>query len=243
MFDDKITKHESFGAITVNRVSGQSYLFGSEALHHGFIRVEISDADMRRSLSDDHVYADRRLVTVDMTYEQWARFVSSFGLGMGTPCTLRQVGTKRYEEPPEPESFTSKFQDDLKETVNEAMEKLEGLITKLTESNLPGNKPLGKKEQAVVLGDIKQAVMRIKSNVPFIERQFDEAMETKVAAAIIEVEGTIAHGLREAGLASLRQNMPEYDRMFAVGKPQEQLPEIVDAEIIIENDDRGIGKP
>ena len=230
MFDDqKITKHESFGSILVNRVSGQAFLFGSEARHHSFIRIEICEADMRRNLSDDHIFANRRLVEVDMTYEQWARFVSSFGIGMGTPCTLRQVGTKKYEEPPEPENFTTKFQDDLKATMDTAMKKLEGLIKKLSQSNLPGEKPLGKKEQVKVLDDIEHAVMQIKQNIPFIENQFDEMMENKVAAAIVEVEGVVADGLRQAGIASLRQNMPELNWGQ---KPQLPSGDIIDAEVI-----------
>ena len=210
MDNDKITKHESYGAINVNRVSGQTHLFGSDALHHGFIRIEISSADMRHRFGDDHIYADRRLATVDMTFEQWAQFISSFGIGMGTPCTLRSIGTKQYAEPPQPERFTSKFQDDLKKTVASAMSKLKGLTEKLDESLLPGNKPLGKKELAQALRDINHAAMEIEQNIPFLEDQFDEMMEKKVAGALIEIESTVAHGLREAGMESLRKQMPEY---------------------------------
>jgi hypothetical protein len=230
--DDKITKHESFGAITANRVSGQAYLFCSEALHNGFIRIEISEADMRRSLNEDRHMANRRLVAIEMSYEQWARFVSSFGIGMGTPCTLRQILTKQYEECPEPEHFASKFQDDLRRVMAEATKKLEGLINKLKQSNLPGEKPLGKTEQKVVLNDIELALMQIKSNIPFLEEQFDEHMEKKVAAALVEIEGVVSHGLREAGLERLREGMPDYSRALSMDESQPALPEIIDAEII-----------
>ncbi len=243
--DDKITKHESFGAITANRVSGQTYLFGSEAQHNGFIRIEISTADLRRSLNEDRHYADRRLVTIDMSYEQWARFVSSFGIGMGTPCTLKQILTKRYEDCPEPEHFASKFQDDLKRTMAEATSKLDGLVKRLAESNLPGNKPLGKTEQKTVLHDIEMALMQIKSNIPFLEEQFDEHMEKKVAAALVEVEGVVSHELRELGLERLRSSMPNYDRALSMSKADSpRLPEIIDAEIIIlEEESPGDGTP
>jgi hypothetical protein len=242
MYDDKITKHECFGSITVNRLTGSTYLFGSEAEHRESIRIEINEADMRRSLSDDRIFGSKRLVTVDMTYEQWARFVSSFGIGMGTPCTLRQVATKQYAECPEPEGFASKFQDDLKDTMKEATGKLDGLVAKLHEALLPGNKTLGKKELTQVLKDIEHAVMQVRNNVPFIEEQFGEMMERKVGAAIIEVEGTIAHGLREAGIASLKNHMPDYSRAFTAPPStyHARLPENVeDAEII---DEKGVGK-
>lgn len=225
--DDKKYEHESYGAISVNRVSGQTHLFGSDAIHNNYIRIDISEADMRRSLSDDHLMANRRLVTVDLTFDQWARFVSSFGIGMGTPCTLRRVGTKQYADPPEPEHFSSKFRDDLKKTMATATEKLDGLIGTLKEALLPGNKTLGKKELTQVLSDIQQALMQVKSNIPFVEDQFDEHMERKVSAALVEVEGTIAHGLREAGLASLRDAMPNYDKSLAVPKAAGALPENV----------------
>lgn len=231
--DDKITKHESFGTITANRISGQTYLFGSEALHNGFIRVEIYEADMRRGLNEDRHYGNRRIVTIDMSYEQWARFVSSFGIGMGTPCTLKQVMTKKYADCPEPEHFASKFQDDLKRTMREATSKLDGLVSKLSESNLPGNKPLGKKEQATVLRDIQSALMQIKSNIPYLEEQFDEHMEKKVSAALVEIEGVVSHGLREAGLEKLREGMPDYSHALSMGvQDVPQLPEILDAEIV-----------
>jgi hypothetical protein len=232
--DTKITKHESYGAITANRMSGETYLFGSEALHNGFIRVEISEADLRRSLNEDRHMTNRRLVTIDMSYEQWARFVSSFGIGMGTPCTLKQVTTKHYEECPEPEHFSGKFQDDLKATVGRATRKLDGLVVKLRESNLPGNKPLGKKEQAEVLSEIQMAVMEIKQNLPFLVDQFDEHMEKKVSAALVEIEGVVSHGLREAGLDHLRSGMPNYNKALSIPKHVGELPESVDAEVVVD---------
>jgi len=101
-------------------------------------------------------------------------------------------------------------QTHLKETVASAMSKLNGLTKQLDEALLPGNKPLGKKELAQAVRDIRHAAMEIEQNIPFLEDQFDEMMEKKVSGAVVEIESIVAHGLREAGMEHLRQQMPEY---------------------------------
>lgn len=204
MHDDKITEHPSFGAITVSRISGETYLFGSDAKHRNYVRVEINTADSRRNYSEDRHMARKQLVTIDMTFEQWAVFISSFGIGMGTPCTLRRIMGKQVEEVPEPEAFTSKFQDDLKETMKDATTELDAALVRLREALLPGNKTLGKKELGELLKNIEHAVMQVQSNIPFVEEQFNETMEKKIAKVLVEVEGTVAAALRDAGLDALR---------------------------------------
>ncbi len=219
MLDDKIVKHESFGAITLSNVSGRTHLFGSEAVHHNFVRIEIHEADMRRGLSDDHHFAQRTVAVVDLSHEQFGRFISSQGIGMGTPCTIRRIGNKDYPPVPEPEKLDSKFHEDLQRSTRETVAHLEKLAGQRGESNLPGNKPLGKKEQSALLSDIRMAIMGIKDSIPFIEKQFDEMMENKVAAAIVEIESTVAVGLRKIGLETVRQQitaqLPEYGEAFS----------------------------
>lgn len=232
MLDDKIDKHESYGSITLSNVSGFTHLFGSEARHHNFVRIEIHEADMRRGLSDDRHMSGRTLAVVDLSHDQFGRFITSQGIGMGTPCTIRRIGNKDYPPVPEPEKLDSKFQEDLKRSTRKTVAHLEELANKLAESNLPGNKPLGKKEQASLLSDIRQAIMGIKDSIPFIEHQFDEMMEKKVAAAIVEIESTVAVGLRKIGLETVKQQiaaqLPDYNGAFSANVPQ--LPQTIEGQ-------------
>jgi|SRR5208282_347521 len=208
--DGKVYEHESYGAITVTRASGRGYLFGSDAEHHHFVHVEIRHAELHRSLSHDWVSSGGVPVTeIWMTEAQWARFVSSFGDGTGTPCTIRNIEGREMEMTPEPTHFTSEFRDEVKKTVGKAVVTLEQLMGQLKEALLPGNKALGKKELGVLLNGIEHAVMQVKSNLPYVEKCFDETMENKMAEALIEFEGITTQRLRDIGIATVQASLPE----------------------------------
>lgn len=198
--DTKVITHESYGAITINRTSGQTHLFGSDAVHHHFVHIQIRHAEMHRDLSHDWLYSGGLPVTeIWMTEAQWAEFVSAFGQGMGTPCTIRSIEGRELEMPPKPDHFTSKFKDEVKATVGKAVGTLKQLSRQLKEALLPGNKALGKKELGVLLGGIEHAVMQVESNLPYVEECFEETMEKKLSEAKIEIEGVLAARLRAIG--------------------------------------------
>lgn len=209
--DGKVYEHESYGAITVTRASGQGYLFGSDAEHHHFVHVEVRHAEMHRTLSHDWVSSSSRMPVVEfwMTEAQWARFVSSFGDGTGTPCTLRTIDGRQIEKTPEPTHFTSEFRDEIKKTVGKAATTLTELLKVLKESNLPGNKTLNKKEQGVLISGLEQAVMAINSNLPYVEECFNETMENKMSEALIEFEGITSQRLRDIGISTVQASLPE----------------------------------
>jgi hypothetical protein len=209
--DGKVYEHESYGAVTVSRCSGRGYLFGSDAEHQHFVRVEIRHAEMHRTLSHDWVSSSSRMPVCDlfMTEAQWARFVSSFGDGTGTPCTLRSIDGRQLEKTPEPTHFTSEFRDEIKKTVGKAAETLKELLKTLKESNLPGNKTLNKGEQKVLIEGLEHAVMAINSNLPYVEKCFDETMENKMSEALIEFEGITQQRLRDIGIATVQASLPE----------------------------------
>ena len=214
--NETIDKHESYGMIGINRVSGATHLFGSEAQHHSFIRIEIRRAEMRRSLSNDWPYADSLpLITVDLSHTQFGTLITSPGIGNGVTCTLRSVMGEQMEACPPPKQITSKFGDDLKVTMKRAMETLDGLTEQLTKALLPGEKPLNKKELGVLLSGIKHAIMEVKDNIPFVESSFNEEMEKKVDHAITELEGVRDHMIQQVGLRALAEKI----------NPERELPE------------------
>jgi hypothetical protein len=208
---EKTYKHESFGAVTVTRASGAGYLFGSDALHHHFVHIEVRHAELRRHLSHDWISSGggKPVTEIWMTEAQWARFVSSFGDGTGTPCTIRNIDGKDMEMAPEPTHFTSEFRDEVKKTVGTAVGTLDQLIGQLKEALLPGNKSLGKKELGVLMQGLEHAVMQVKSNLPYVEDCFNETMENKMSEALIEFEGIVSQRLRDIGVASVQNSLPE----------------------------------
>jgi hypothetical protein len=212
-FDDdrKTYKHESYGAITINRSSGSAYLFGSDALHHQFVHIEIKHAEMNRDLSHNWIYSGGVPITeIWMTEAQWAEFVSSFGQGSGVACTIRGIEGRTMQLPPEPEHFTSEFKDEVKKTVGKAVGTLKGLTGQLDEALLPGNKALGKKDLGKLLSEINHAIMQIEANLPYVETCFEEEMEKKMSEAKVEFEAVVANRLREMGIQHvIQQYLPE----------------------------------
>lgn len=222
MDEDKKYQHESYGVFGINRISGSTYLFDSEALHHSYIRLHISPAEMSRSLNHEWIRAtEHPIVEVDISYSAFFRGIASPGVGEGVPCTIRYREGKRMADPPQPESVESKFSDDLKRTMGESVKTLDQMAQQLEEVLLPGNKPLGKKELNVLLKGIQHAIMGVKSNLPFVEESFNEHMEKKTDTLKTEMEGLRDHMLlqlgtlaaadriRQEGLPEFSANMPE----------------------------------
>jgi hypothetical protein len=212
---EKIEKHTSYGMVGINRCSSSgSYLFGSLALHHSFITLEIRRAERRRSLSSDWYQAESLpLIEIELTHEQFGTLITSPGVGNGVPCTIRHISGVNQGDCPKPEEITSKFADDLKETTKDMVKTLEELSFKLSEALLPGNKTLGKKELGTLLGGIQSAVQSIKSSIPFIEDSFVETMEKERDKAITELEGIRDHMLQDVALKAIAhagKQMPEF---------------------------------
>jgi hypothetical protein len=213
---DKVYEHESYGVFGISRVSGTTYLFDSEALHHSYIRLRVAPAKMERSLNNEWIHASGQpYIEVDISYSAFFRGIASPGVGEGVPCTVRYLNGKRLAEPPQPETAESKFGDDIKRTLAQTTKTLDDLTGKLTEALLPGNKPLNKTELKSLLGGLQDALRGIKSNLPFVEESFNEHMENKTQALKTELEGLRDHMLLQLGhLAAAdrirREGLPEF---------------------------------
>ena len=222
MEESKVTKHPSFGNITVCRTQGGvQYLFGSEARHHHMVHVEINTAELHRDLSHDWVFASKRLLEFYMTESQWAHFVSSFSDGSGTPITLRYVNGEGIEPCPPPADSRTTFAEEVKDRVNDAVGGLRKLRERLAVALEPGNKTIGKRELLEVLRTVDGAVMQITNNLPYVEKCFNDSMEKKMTNAKIEFEAIVASRLQEMGLETLRKSLPESSF------EQKSLPETV----------------
>ena len=100
--DEKIT-HPAFGQVQVSRISGHTTLYDSEFNHAHYVRVTVHRSELNRSLSRDWHFAKSEIVEFDLSEAQWATFVSSFGNGSGTPCTLKFIaGQGHMPQIPEP---------------------------------------------------------------------------------------------------------------------------------------------
>lgn len=210
----RFEKKDYMGAIRVSRVSGQANLFASDVQHQHFIEVTICEAEEQRNLSMNWLHAGREIISVAMSEIQWAQFVSSFNQGSGTACTIEHIQGKEIKAPPRPSQEAELFKKEMREKVSESLDSLAEAIRRVSESVEKGGKLPNKTDLNNILDGLKRTERELVANVPFVERQFQEHVERKMAEAKSEFEGYMNGRLRNLGLESLalqaaKENAPK----------------------------------
>lgn len=193
--------HPSYGAITVTRRSGGGgALFGSPFRHQHFMSITISRAELHRSLANDRHHSRRELIEISLSEAQWARMVSSVGMGGGTPCTINAVYGSQMEECPM-DNEVEKFHDDIRTDAAKSQKYIDEAIAK-TEA-LIGGKTVTKAQAKEVLAELVAVKRRLTDSMPFIVEQLDERMETVVQDGKIEIEAYAHATIVQSGLQQL----------------------------------------
>jgi hypothetical protein len=189
--------HPAFGQVTVHRIQGSKNLYDTDFRGRSFVRVEVHNSELERSLSNDWHYAKETIVAFDMSEAQWATFVSSFNVGSGVPCTLEWVIGYGEEIPelPDPEVMEP-FGVDVKETIEDSLAHLRGLREKM----------VAKKASREMMSAVDMAIQEIEKNLPFVHRSFCERMEETVEKAKAEVHGYINATIRRAGIDAIAES-------------------------------------
>jgi hypothetical protein len=205
MRDEEREDHPSYGRIMVSRSQGgPGVLFGSSVEHHHSIRLTVTRASVGRSLHHDWVRGEDELVEVDMTEAQFARMVTSVGLGEGTECTLRYVMGERMPDPPRRdarEKVKQEFRDRLR-SLADRTRKQEAVARELLEK-----KSLSKADRAVILSAIGLVIRELTDSLPFMEKAFYEATEKTTDQAKGEIEAFLALALQKA--AQVNPDLPK----------------------------------
>jgi len=204
--------HPAYGTIRCSRVSGQSRLFGSELVHQHFVQVTISRARKYRSLNEDRIHGNGRLVIeINMSEHQWASFVASMNLGSGVPCTIDSGppdGTPIEQKPGliEPNKHDLAKQEladyckDIDKEVHQRLRELQELAA------APGS--ISKPALRELVRSLGISLSNFSGNLNFHVEQHTEMMEKNVEAAKSDVEGYIAATAAALGLKELRKMAP-----------------------------------
>lgn len=177
-YEERVERHPSYAQVSVSRVSGGTHLYGSDFHHQHFLRVRVSPSALHRTLARDwHFASNKSVVEFDMSESQWARFVSSLGIGSGVPCTLRYVGGEMIPEPPPPTPKGDLFKAEMTDRLDDAVVALRELRERVAAGK-------GGKD---ALRLIDRAVQQITNNTGFVAKQFGEHMEEAVDRAREEV--------------------------------------------------------
>ena len=190
-------RHPAYGQISVSRTSGgRTALYGSDFIHQQSVRVSISTSTMDRHLNSDWPHEDREIIEIEMSEAQWATFVSSFGIGGGVQCTIRHRDGKMVPGFPLRDE-AREFGAEMSEQSKDALIALENAIAAVADSKM------SKKDADKIIGSIRTAAREIGVNADFVQKCFDEHMETRTEKAKVEIHAYMQNAVQRAGLETL----------------------------------------
>ena len=203
-------EHESYGMIGISHItcSGGQSLFGSSIKHDRMIRLTIKRADIERSLHQDWYHGNGSIVAIDLSAAQFAQFITTPNVGDGIPCTIRYVEGKRMEDPPylgQNEIFSQELQDKF----IKAMEDSDELVASARDL-LESKGAMKVADKKKLLGKIHMLVQHVKSNMPWLHKQFTRSMDKTVHAAKAEIEEFYTSACMKLGKNALKEgNKPK----------------------------------
>lgn len=130
---DTIERHPAYAQIGASRVSGQTFLYGSDFAHQHYITISIQASELHRGLSRDWPVARQEYIEVALSEAQWATFVSTLNVGQGVQCTLNHKDGKGIPQIASRMDRKEQFQAETNQRLEHGMNELKELA-KLVES-------------------------------------------------------------------------------------------------------------
>lgn len=205
-------KHDSFGMVGISHVSGNAVLVGSEFQHQHFVSLHITRAEKHRDLSREWWFGREELIEVWLSEAQFVELISRPNIGQGVPCTLRRVDGETMPDPPQPKPMRERFRKDLKEDCKACVSDLRGATKELKTAIDEGR--IGKAALREIARKLELAAKSIDDGIPFVEKQFEEAMEATVHHAAAEIEATVTQTAIRLGLEQMRQLSKEAPKLI-----------------------------
>jgi ElaB/YqjD/DUF883 family membrane-anchored ribosome-binding protein len=204
MFEEKEITHPSFAQLSFNRVSchGGEALYGSELQQNTVIEMNLYTSRTRRGLGRDWYYADKKIVSVTMSQNQFSELITSMNMGDGIPVTLNFTREDGVIESPEFESMLEEHEREVTEHTETISEDAVELLSIMQEL-LKGSGTVKKNDREVMLKKAEKVVREIKANLPHVEQCFKENMDKVVTEAKGTIEAFYQHRVIEAGLEAL----------------------------------------
>ena len=191
-------KHESYGVVGFSRVqvTPPTNLFGSSIKHGNVISLRIGTAKRRRDFQRDWITKDESLIEVTMSATQFADAITSLNVGDGVPCTIDFVKgdvwdkeKRRYRTNPPETDFKKRSQGELKKEMSELTERLEKLSND-AKIILESKGTIKAEDKKTLLHGIAMLIQEVNSNIPFVHKCFQGAVEKTVTEAKGEIDAT-----------------------------------------------------
>ncbi len=196
--------HESFGQIRIGRTHGKSRFYGSELEQDNYITMEISNSEVKRSLTSEYFFPTKLLLRLRMSANQFAEAITSLNMGGGVPVTL-EFFNGRIEELPEIESRKEfvhrKFRDRMTSFANTIK------ANQQSAKEIVKKKTLSKEDIHNLSLQLDFMITEIEKNIPFFIECFQETADEVVKEAKMEVESAIQHKINVLGLQELQNQI------------------------------------
>lgn len=231
---DKDTEytHPSYGMISISHRSGSPKLFHSALDHHyNYVTIAIKTARLFRSDTGDRLYGPMHgdIAEVDLSAAQFAELLTTANIGLGVACTLRNVGNKRIEPPPNIDSQPENLRTEFKARASEFSKRILAETAEVKEL-LKNKATISKGDREKIASVLGQVAQELEQNMPFLVEMYQEATEKVTGAAKAEVEGFLVGAIRQAGLAAL-----------AAGKVEIVPPQLPERTEVVEGDPPLVG--
>lgn len=202
--------HESYGMVGFNRIScggAPRRMFGSSLRdHQTIVRLEVKAGQRTHDLSRDWYGSahGRSFITVDLTAAQFAELLTTMNVGDGVPCTIVRLDGKSVEEPPDEPLEVEKVRTGFKKHASKLAVKM-GVFRDEVKSLFESRKSVSKQDRTEIVKQIDLLIQEVRSNMPYVLDQFEEASEKVVTAAKAEVEAFVMHAVVTTGLNILAE--------------------------------------
>lgn len=199
--------HPSYGLVQFNRTSngGRTKLFGSAIKSHAnTVRLSVSDnvQHIKGEFGDRYYASGAAIVEVELSAAQFAELITTMNIGQGVPCTIRRLGFKSIEEPPdetsEADRMHGQFKAKMRAAGREFRDYVEGLPAKMEAMKIPA------KHREAIMAPVARMLQEIESNAPFWLQMFEESSEKIVTTAKSEIEAFIISGIHAAGMKAIQ---------------------------------------
>jgi hypothetical protein len=198
-------KHESFGLIGISRITGgHETLFGSSIKHSNTIRIEIKPAKRFRDLNTDWYHENGiPYIEIEMSPTQFAEAITTLNHSPGIPVTIKYINGKALEPCPDVNK-RQQFENEFKKDMEDIRDKLDKLTKEATEI-LSSKKNITIAERNLILDQIRSLKQEIGSNLPYVNKMFNEQMDKTVLEAKGETEAFFINKINQLGLSELKK--------------------------------------
>lgn len=201
--DEVKEEHPSYGQLGFFRsTGGNPNLYGSSIKHSQKIVLEISRSQKIRNLHRTWYFPRQEIIRLEMSPTQFAEAITTMG-STPVPVTITRLEGDLIPDCPE-ENTRQRFVDEFKQKV--------GRITGDMKEDFKTARDLLKQKGTLKVADreaiaslLNRLEMEIRSNIPFVHSQFDEAVDKTVTEAKGEIEAFFENKVRTLGLEAARE--------------------------------------